>query len=219
MAALVEQVTQPDLWVDVWLTVQSALVGLAISVVGGVALGLVIGMSRFLTASTSFLTDFLRTVPGLALIPLGILIFGPKMSLDVFLIVFAAIWPVMIASISAVRNVDPAIREMADVYRVPTWRKYVQVLFPACLPAIGAGIRIAAVLSLLIAVGTQLLVGSPGLGSRITLFQLNAQYPQMYACVLITAVLGVVFTAVVRRAERSSLRWFYVPREMEKRNA
>lgn len=216
VAALGGLVVQSAVWFDVLLTVRSALVGLLISAVGGTVIGLLIGSSRFLQASTSFTIDFFRTVPGLAVVPLGILVLGPTMGLDIFMVVFAAIWSVMIQSIAAVRNLDPAVRELAMVYRIRPWRKYLQVLLPACLPSIVAGIRIAAVLSLLLAIGTQLLTGSPGLGSRIALYQETAQYPSMYACVVLAAFLGILFNALIRTTERRALRWFYIPREMAK---
>lgn len=207
-------IQQQALWVDVALTLRSALLGLAIATVGGVLLGLAIGASRFLEASTAFTIDFMRTIPGLAVIPLGILVFGPTVRLDIFMIVFSAIWAVIIQSIAAVRNLDPAVKEFASVYRVATWRKYLQVLLPACLPAIVAGIRVAAVLSLLLSVGTQLLTGSPGLGSRIALYQETSNYSAMYGCVVLTAILGMAFNAGVRLAERRALRWYFLPREM-----
>lgn len=212
--AIIQLVQNPELWWDVFYTVRSAAAGLALSTVGGVLLGLLIGASRFLQNSTSFTIDFLRTVPGLAVVPLGILVLGPTFGLDVFMIVFSAIWAVIIQSIAAVRNLDPEIKEMAAVYRLTPWRKYLQVLLPACLPAIVAGIRIAAVLSLLLAVGTELLTGSPGLGSRIALYQENSIYPAMYGCVVLAAVLGMTFNALVRASERRALRWYFLPREM-----
>jgi len=214
LAALGQLVIDGEFWLQVLFTLRSAVVGLLISTVGGILLGLLIGASRFLQQSTSFTIDFFRTVPGLAVVPLGILVLGPTMGLDVFMIVFAAIWPVMIQSISAVRNLDPAIRELASVYHVARWRTYLQVLLPACLPAIAAGIRIAAVLSLLLAVGTELLTGSPGLGSRIAAYQENSMYPQMYACVFVAAFMGIAFNTIVRTVERRALRWYHVPRAM-----
>jgi len=215
--ALGRMLTDGGLWLDLGLTLRSALTGLAIAASFGIVLGLLIGASRFLHRSTAFTIDFLRTVPGLALIPLGILVFGPTMSLAVFMIVFAALWPILIQSISAARNLDRAIIEMATVYRIPLLRRLFQVLLPACLPSIAAGLRLAAVLAVLLAVGTELLTGAPGLGSRIAFYQETSNYGPMYACVIIAGFFGVAFNALVRLVERRALRWYHVPRELARR--
>lgn len=212
--ALVGLLGDADFWRSVGLTVMSAVTGLVLSVVLGIGTGLVLSIGPNYYRSASFIIDFLRTVPGLAILPLGILVFGPTMRLDLLMIVFSAVWPVLIQTVYAFRQLDQELLETVSTYRVPPLRKFFTVLLPACLPRIVTGIRIAATMTLLLAVGTQLLAGSPGLGNLIAVYQQNGVYPQLYACIILTGILGVGFNAAIRAAENKALAWHFTPRKM-----
>jgi len=216
-SAFVKLLLLPGFWLDVFYTLRSSLLGLLLAAVVGILLGLLIGASKFLYSSTAFTIDFLRTIPGLAVIPLGILVFGPSMKLDIFMIVFSALWPIIIQTTYAAHSISREILEMASVYRLSTSRRLFFVFLPACLPGIGTGLRLAATMSLLLAVGTQLLTGSPGIGSRITGYQEAAAYDLLYACILLAGVLGIAFNGGIRALEKKLLGWHYTPRELERR--
>lgn len=210
--AFAELLLRGEVWYDIYLTLQSSLLGLAICTVVGVLIGLLLSLGQHVYGSASFVIDFLRTVPGLAIIPLGILVFGPTLKLDLLMIIFSALWPVLLQTVSAVRQLDREILETVRTYRIPAWRRILFVMLPACSPRIATGIRIAATMSLLLALGTQLIAGSPGLGSRISLYQQNASYADLFACIAIAGVLGILFNAGIRAIEEVSLKWHFVPR-------
>jgi ABC-type nitrate/sulfonate/bicarbonate transport system permease component len=212
---LVDLVTDGEFWRAVLLTLRSAVGGLLIAVVLGVALGLVVSVGPSAYRSASFVIDFLRTVPGLAILPLGILAFGPTMQLDLLMIVFSAVWPVLIQTAYAFRQLDRELLETVKTYRVPIVRRFVTVILPACAPRIATGIRIAATMALLLAVGTQLLAGSPGIGNLIAVYQQNAVHPHLYACIILTGVLGYLFNAGIKWIEAKALAWHFTPRKME----
>lgn len=210
--AFFELLFRREIWQDIYLTLQSTLLGLAICTVAGILVGLLLSLGPGIYGSASFLIDFLRTVPGLAIIPLGILVFGPTMKLDLLMIVFSALWPILLQTVSAVRQLDREILETAKTYRIPAWRRLLFVLLPACSPRIITGIRIAASMSLLLSLGTQLIAGSPGLGSRIALYQQNANYAELFACIVIAGLIGILFNGCIRWFEETTLKWHIVPR-------
>lgn len=212
--AFVELPFTDDFWRSVFMTMRSTVIGVVLSVVLGVGVGLILSIGPHFYRSTSFVIDFLRTVPGLAILPLGILVLGPTMELDLLMIVFSAVWPVLIQTVYAVRQLDTELLETVRTYRVPPIRRFLTVILPACLPRIATGIRISATMVLLLAVGTELLAGSPGLGNLISVYQQNSVYPELYACIIWTGILGYLFTMGIRAIERRALVWHFTPRAM-----
>lgn len=205
--ALGHLVAAHDFWVATYDTLRNAVVGLCASAVAGIAIGLVLASQRFAYQSASLLIDFLRTVPGLTIMPLGILVLGPTERLDFLMIVTTAVWPILLQTVYAVTQLDAEILETVAAYRIPWWRRFVFILLPACMPRIATGVRISASMALLLAIGTEILAGSPGLGSQISTFEQQAAYPRMYAAILVCGVLGVLCNAVIAAAERIGLRW------------
>lgn len=205
--ALGQLVSAHDFWVATYDTLRNAVVGLCASAVAGVVVGLLLASRRFAYQSASLLIDFLRTVPGLTIMPLGILVLGPTERLDFLMIVTTAVWPILLQTVYAVTQLDVEILETAAAYRIPWWRRFFFVLLPACMPRIATGVRISASMALLLAIGTEILAGSPGLGAQISTFEQQAVYPRMYAEILVCGILGVLCNAVISAAERIALRW------------
>lgn len=210
--ALGQLVSSQDFWTAVYHTLSSALIGLAACTVVGTLAGLLLASRRFAYQSASVLIDFLRTVPGLTILPLGILVFGPTGHLDVLTIASTAIWPILLQTVYAVTQLDAEILETAAAYKIPAWRRVVFVLLPACMPRIATGIRISASMALLLAIGTEILAGSPGIGAEISDFGQQAAYPRMYAAILVCGILGIACNAAIASLEGIALRWHYQPR-------
>lgn len=212
--AFLELMVSLDFWDAVGKTARSTVLGVLLAVFLGVGIGLILSIGPQFYRSASFVIDFLRTVPGLAILPLGILVLGPTMQLDLLMIVFSAVWPVLIQTVYAVRQLDRELIETVRTYRVGPLRRFLTVILPACLPRIATGVRISATMTLLLAVGTELLAGSPGLGNLISVYQQNAVYPELYACIIWTGIFGFLFNAGIRLLERKALAWHFTPRAM-----
>lgn len=213
LTAFFSLLSRAEVWADIGLTMQSALIGLVICTIAGVLTGLLLSLRDSMYISASFVIDFLRTVPGLAVIPLGILVFGPTLRLDLLMIVLSALWPILLQTVYAVRQLDRETLDTARTYRVPAWRRMMFIMLPACSPRIATGIRISATMSLLLAIGTQLIAGSPGLGNRISMYQQNAGYAEMFACIIMAGLLGILVNASLKLVEARVLRWHLTPRQ------
>ncbi len=205
--ALASLVTTAEFWTALLTTVTSTLLGLLIAVALGVPLGLVVGSSRFLTASTRLSADFLRTIPPVTLIPLALLLYGPSIAMQVVLIVFGSVWPLFLHAIYAVREVDPIMRDVSAVFRMSTWSRWVNITLPSSAPFLLTGLRVASTIALLLAVAAELIGNAPGIGLEIALTQMGAQVATAYAYVVVAALLGVVLNLVLAAAQRCLLFW------------
>lgn len=194
-------------WAAVGDTLTSVGLGLAISLVVALPLGVVIGSGRVAFLSTRLTIDVLRTIPPVTLVPLALLLYGPTLQYTLLLIVFGTIWPLLLQAIYAVREVDPVARDMARAYRLGPWLRFQALLVPSSLPFLVTGLRIAATIALLLSVTAELLGNAPGLGNEILLAQTNGLVPQVYAYVLVTALVGLAINGLLLVLQRRLLFW------------
>jgi ABC-type nitrate/sulfonate/bicarbonate transport system permease component len=188
-------------------TLVSWSVGLALTVLVAVPLGLAVGLSRLFRDATSVPFEFLKPIPPVALIPLSLLLWGPSETMKLMLIVFGAMWPLMVQVVYGVRAIDPVALDMARTYRLTRRQRILRVALPSILPLAATGLRISASVALIISVVTELVGGAPGLGNRIAFFQNAGDLPTMYGLVIVTGTLGLAVTRAFGTAERRLLRW------------
>jgi NitT/TauT family transport system permease protein len=188
-------------------TLESYAEGLGIAVGAGVLLGVVIGSSRTLRAASSVLIEFLRPIPVVAVIPLAIMYLGIGTPMQRVAVAYAALWPILITTLYGVRGTDPILHEVARTSGVNRLGRLARVAVPSALPSIATGIRIGASIGLLVGVTAEYLTGTAGLGSYMRLQQSAFQLPQMYAAIVLTALLGYVINAGLRASERRLVFW------------
>jgi ABC-type nitrate/sulfonate/bicarbonate transport system permease component len=196
-----------DFWSSVWATLRAWSIGLVISVGIAVPAGLVLGASDQVYRMSRFAIDFLRTIPPVALIPLALLLYGATQTMSLVLIVFGSAWPVLLQSMYGVHQVDPVAREVARAYRLSRRNTILNVVLPSAAPSIAIGIRIAATMSLLLAIGAELIGGAPGVGNSIALAEANGDTARMYAFVVVSATLGVLLNMAMLGVEGRALAW------------
>lgn len=194
-------------WSSLGDTLRSWAVGLAISLLIAVPAGLVFGASNLAYRMSRVTIDFLRTIPPVALLPLALLLYGATEQMALLLIVVGSVWPVVLQTMYGVHQVDPVSRDVARAYRLSRRDRIVSVILPSAAPFIATGIRIAATMSLLLAIGAELLGGAPGIGNSIAMAQQTPDIPTMYAFVVVSALLGVGLNLAMVNLERRVLAW------------
>ncbi len=202
-----EMVTTAIYWDAVLSTVITAVSGFLVSVAIGVPLGLAIGSYRRAQMSTQFIVDFGRTIPGAALIPILLLVFGNTRTMAVGLVVFGAVWPLIIQATYAVQQISPQMRQVAKAFRLTRREQFRFVFAPSSLPFLMTGLRIAATISLILAVTAEYLGQTGGIGYR--LFQMHEIHdPQRLFVYMFTAAgLGVLLNILLMSIQRRVLWW------------
>jgi ABC-type nitrate/sulfonate/bicarbonate transport system permease component len=213
-SAFVDAVSRRSLWVALLETMQSWLIGLAISIVAGVLVGFLLGgipVLRSLTAST---VEFLRPIPSVALIPLAVLLYGTDIRSTLLLVIYASFWQVLIQVLYGVQDVDPVVLDTARSYGLRPLARVRHVTWPTALPYVMTGIRLAATVALVLTVTAELVIGGRGLGSEIAVAQSSGAVPSTYALVVLSGLLGVLVNLAVRVLERRVLAWHPSVREV-----
>ncbi len=207
LSTLAEQFGRAEFWEATLDTVSTWLLGLAIAVAAGVAVGVLIGSVPVLRAATASTIEFLRPIPSVALIPLVVVLYGSTPSATIVLVVYAAFWQVLIQVLAGVADIDPVASDTARSYHLDRWARIRYLVWPTALPYVVTGVRLAATVALILTITGELVIGSPGLGREIANARSSGAVPTMYALIVVTGLLGVAANVVARAAERKALAW------------
>jgi len=197
------------MWGDVGKSMYRVAWGYFWGALFGLVLGIWMGMSRLTRAALEPLLAAMYTVPKLALIGVFLLILGfdekPVIAV-IGLTVFFFVW---IQTMTAVMSVPSGYRDAAISFGATKWQLFRQVLLPGALPQIFIGLRVAAGVTVLTVIGVEFVFapGNQGLGYRINTARQILDPGQMYVAIVIAALLGVLFTWLVRRVGRMLAPW------------
>ena len=208
-AALWDLVTQSAAWSAIGQTLEGWALGLVIGAVAALLIGTLIGMNGFAYRSVIGVIEFFKAIPVIAILPIGLVLWGATLTMKFALVAFAVFWPLVIQVCYGVRSLDPVVRDTTTVLQVKGPRKFLMVMLPSAAPFIATGLRVAVAVALVVDIITELIGGGTGIGERILLAE-NAgpsDYPQMYAYIVIAGVLGVLLAGAFTVAERYLLHW------------
>ncbi|GAB20304.1 putative ABC transporter permease protein [Gordonia effusa NBRC 100432] len=207
LGALGDAAASGQLQQHIWASVSRALQGFVVAVIIAVPLGISIGWYKPVAQYLNPALELFRNTAALALLPVFVLILGIGETSKVALVIYACVFPILLNTISGVRNVDPLLIKSARSLGLPSWRLFQKVVLPAALPTIFTGIRLAAAASILVLIAAEMVGARSGLGYWIMASQLNFQIPQMYAGIVTIALVGLVFNLVLVTIEKRFSRW------------
>lgn len=205
--ALIELAKDGQLWDNTRASLVRSLSGFLIAIGVGVPLGLLIGWYRPVAEILGPLLEVFRNTAALALLPVFILLLGIGETSKIAIVVYACTWPILLNTISGVRDVDPVLVKSARSMALPAHRLFAKVILPASLPTVFTGIRLAGASSILVLVAAEMVGAKAGLGYLVNASQQNFAIPDMYAAIIAIAVLGLVFNHLLVLLERRLTRW------------
>jgi ABC-type nitrate/sulfonate/bicarbonate transport system permease component len=162
---------------------------------------------RFVSQSTRFVFDFMRTIPPVTLVPLALLLYGPTREAVLLLVISGAIWPLLIQSVCAAQQQEALLSDVARSFRLTRRSRFLHIFWPSCLPFVMSGLRVTGTICLLLTVSGELLGGAPGIGTEIQQALNAVDNPRMYAEVIAAAFLGVAVNALLAVVRTRVLRW------------
>lgn len=184
-----------------------SFIGFGIALLIAIPLGLLIGWYPIVSDLLNPVLELFRNTAALALLPVFILVFGIGETSKVAIVLFACTFPVLLNTISAVRNVDPLLIKSARSMGLPPYKLFYQVILPASIPTIFTGIRMAGTASILVLIAAEMVGAKEGLGYLINYTQMNFQIPEMYAGIITIAILGFVLNYILVSLEKRFSAW------------
>ncbi|MDQ1496269.1 MAG: hypothetical protein QOG69_2752 [Actinomycetota bacterium] len=194
-------------WSAVGATLRTWATGLAIAMLVAIPVGLLLGSSSLAYRMCRFTIDFLRTIPPVALIPLVLLLYGATQKMAILLVIFGSTGPLLLQTMYGAQQIDPQIRDVGRAYLLRRRQFVLRVLIPSAAPFVATGVRISATISLLLAIGAELIGGAPGLGANITIDAQSNNIPRMYAYIVVCAGLGAALNLIMLAVERRAIAW------------
>ena len=185
-----------------WSSFGRFAMGFGLAVAIGVPLGLLMGWFRTLDAIVTPLFDALRFVAPIAWVPFAALWFGTGIGGPVLIIFSGAFPPCVINAYRGAKFVEPRFIEAAQTLGASHWRMITEVLLPASVPSIVAGLRISAGLGWQSLVGAELIVASSGIGYLLVKGQANISTSTVMSGMIAIGIVGFAIDALLRMLER-----------------
>lgn len=207
-AAFLQLLENGELQIAVTQSMRVFASGFAIAVVAGLLLGVVTGRSRLLLNILDPWVSALYSVPSVALVPLIAIAFrydgdGPRIAT----VALFAVFPVLINTQQGVRNIDPGLLEVARAFSSSERRLWRDVVVPAALPFILAGVRLAIGRALIGMIVAEFLINLSGLGYLIIVYQNTFRIDRMFVPVIVVALFGVILMGIVQFIEGRVAPW------------
>ncbi len=189
--------------------------GFLLAIIVGVPFGLILGWYRPAAMAFNPMIQIFRPISPIAWIPVAILWFGITDVSPIFLIFLASVFPITVSAMAAVQNMQPVYVRAARNFGLNNAQLFRKVIFPACLPQILTGLRIALGIAWLVVVAAEMIAVDSGLGYLI-IDARNAgkRYDLVVAGMLMIGLIGLLLDIAVRSLEKfDEVRWGYANKD------
>lgn len=178
-------------------TLVTFVLALVIATAIGSALGILIGRSVLADRLLSPTLEFFRFLPGVTLVPLAVLFMGYTQSMELYVVVFGAVWPVLLQARLAAREIDPVLEDVRRALHLSQAAAFFKITLPAVAPGIMLGVVIAAPLTLVLALVVEISTQVSGIGKLMETAQQNFLAAQVFGLVVIVGVIALAINVAL----------------------
>jgi ABC-type nitrate/sulfonate/bicarbonate transport system permease component len=188
-------------------------VGMALTVVFGILIGIVIAQWRTLEYILDPFVNALYAIPRIALVPLIILWAGLEFAGKVTILVSVAVFPIIVNTYAGIRDVRGSMLEIGRAYGATETQIFFKIILPAAIPFIMAGVRLSVGLAIIGIIVAEFFTAISGLGGMIVEYANVFATAKLFVPIIVIAIVGVVLTEFVMWLERRLSRWRTLERE------
>lgn len=188
------------------ITIVPLAIGVFVSALIGVAIGLVMGLNRRAEWLGVPLFIVLQAAPLAAIIPMLILAYGVGIATKVAVVCVMAVPVIVMNSYKAIRHTPGSLLEMGHSFLATRGQMIAKIMLPSASPVIFAGLRLGMAAGFIGAILAELLISPTGIGDLITYYQSIAEYPRMYASIATVILMSVLFLELLGTIEVSLFR-------------
>ncbi len=209
--ALVKVVGSGDLLEHLAATLSRLVLGFLLGAIPGLLFGFAMGWSRRVRAILDPFIAAIHPIPKLAIFPLIMIIFGLGELSKVVAIAISAFFPVLINSMTGVRELNPVYFDVAHNYGAGRWKTFTRVVIPGSLPTVLSGIRIGVNMAMVITIAVELLSANNGLGVMIWFAWQTFRIEDLYVSLFLTAFLGILINLFLHQVTKKLVPWSNSP--------
>jgi nitrate/nitrite transport system permease protein len=186
---------------NVLSSLQRVGLGFGLAAAVGIPAGFAIGRFEFLARMFNPLISLLRPVSPLAWLPIGLLVFKGANPAAIWTIFICSIWPMVINTAVGVQRVPSDYMNVAKVLNLSEWKIFTKILFPAVLPYMLTGVRLAVGTAWLVIVAAEMLTGGVGIGFWVWDEWNNLNVANIIIAIFVIGAVGLVLEfALIRIA-------------------
>jgi NitT/TauT family transport system permease protein len=200
--ALVEAFQDGSVLIATRDTLITAFAGLLIGGAIGLAFGIALGIFHIFDRLMEVTIEAIRPIPSVALLPIALIALGFGYRMEIVIVAFACVWPILILSRAAVGGIEPRLMEVSRALRLSPADRVRKIIIPAALPRIFLAFRLAAGIALIVAVTVEIAINPIGLGAGIMTAQQALRPDLMLAYLLWIGFTGYVLNAGLVAAQR-----------------
>jgi nitrate/nitrite transport system permease protein len=177
---------------NILASLQRVAIGFGLAAVVGIPLGFMIGRFKFLSGMFGPIISLLKPVSPLAWLPIGLLVFKSANPAAIWSIFICSIWPMIINTAVGVQRVPQDYMNVARVLNLSEWKIFTKILFPAVLPYMLTGVRLAIGTAWLVIVAAEMLTGGVGIGFWVWDEWNNLNVPHIIIAIVVIGVVGLM---------------------------
>ncbi|MEI7025356.1 ABC transporter permease [Paenibacillus sp. y28] len=190
-----------NLLTSVSTTILEAVVGFLMSVVLGIAVAVLLALSKLVERSVYPYAIILQTIPVVAIAPIIVIWFGAGLNAIVIISFIISFFPILSNTLIGLNSTDQNMKNLFYLYNATKLQTIMRLRIPAALPYIVAGLKISCSMSVVGAIVGEYIAGigggKGGLGYAITVAATRLQTPYLFACGLSASLLGIAFFMLV----------------------
>jgi len=213
-ATIAHLLASGELTTNIAATLVRLFAGFLLGASAGLSLGILLGLSPSFRRIVDPMIASLHPVPKISLFPLIMIIFGIGALSKSLVVAIAAFFPIVINTMTGVREISPIHFEVASNYGASRWHVFRHVILPGSSPMILAGVRLALNISLSITTSVELIIGQNGLGAMIWLSWQTMKTEKLFAAIFCLALIGIGFRVAVNHLERKLVPWQYAEKKI-----
>lgn len=205
--ALSRWITEGVLWISIYYTLETTVLGFIIGTVLGLMIGFLLGVNPLLAAIVKPFINAIYSIPRLALVPLFMLWFGIGIGSKLALVVSVVFFLVFFATYTGVRDVDQELLRKLRLMRASAWSVHTKVTLPAATTFIISGLSISMPYALVAQVTAEMLSSNRGMGYLLIRSSSQFYTPGVFAAITVLMIMGVLLTLGIYWLEGRLLRW------------
>jgi NitT/TauT family transport system permease protein len=207
LGGMVDVVQSKGFLTHLKITLYESLIGFAIALVLGVAMGAILGRVLWLERAMRPLVVAAQVVPKVALVPLFIVWFGFGMTSKIVIVATLAFFPIMLNTLLGVRSVDPGHRDVMRGLNAGKWATFWRLDYHSTMPYVFAGMEIGIVFAIIGAVVGEYLGGNQGLGTLVVVYLNALNATSLFAVITILTLIGFLLFLAVLGLKRLFIPW------------
>lgn len=176
-------------------TVLLTVLGWLIASVIGTIVGLALGLSRTGWRYSMASFEVLRALPGISFVPLAIVLFGLSAKMELQIIVYVAVWPVVVNMVAGVRSVTTTHADLATLLRMSWGSRVRKIVLPSAIPHLVVALRLSLATALALAVVAEMVASPQGVGHELVVEQQALQPARMFTYIVLTGLIGLALNS------------------------